>query len=201
MKKCRHILRISVTIILFLTLPTVLFLKFFPPVGKIPGKKRRETFKKKTPIFYHKKFHNLNEYSMMTGKNDKKRSERVRPKKKIKVDKWKHLERAEQGKLKVTWLGHSSTLVQLGSKNIFLDPVLTKRTSPIGFVGPTRFSEIAVKPEQLPPIDVLFLSHDHYDHLDYHTIKEIEDKVSHYVVPLGVDSILTGWGINENKIH
>ncbi len=201
MKKGKTVIRISAMIILFIPLSIILFLEFFPTVGRIPDKKKRETFKKKTPIFYRKQFHNLNEFRMLTGKAKKKRSERVRPKKKIKVKKTEHLERAKQGELRVTWLGHSSTLVQLGNQNIFLDPVLTKCTSPVSFVGPSRFSEIAMEPKQIPEIDVLFLSHDHYDHLDYRTIKRIKDKVSHYVVPLGVDSILTGWGIDENRIH
>ena len=55
--------------------------------------------------------------------------------------------------------------------------------------------------DEVPDIDVVFLSHDHYDHLDYKTIKAIDSKVQHYIVPLGVDSYLAGWGIEKDKLH
>ena len=91
-------------------------------------------------------------------------------------------------------------MVQLGDKNILIDPVLGKYSSPVSFTGVKRYSECPVSIDTLPFIDVLFISHDHYDHLDYETIKGIDVKTGHYVVPLGVDVILESFGVSPDKI-
>lgn len=109
--------------------------------------------------------------------------------------------RAEEGELKVIWLGHSSGLLQMGSRNILFDPVFTTQISPVGIGGLNRFSEVPLSAEDVPEIDVLFLSHDHYDHMDRGTILAIDGRVGSYVVPDGADEILAGWGIVESKIH
>ena len=130
-----------------------------------------------------------------------KMSAHLRPKGRVPVVKSNSIPEGEKGKLNVTWFGHSTILVQMGERNVLIDPVLTKRSSPVSFAGPKRFSDIPVQAENLPKIDVLFISHDHYDHLDYRTIKKIDSKVKQYIVPIGVDSYLKGWGIDEKKIH
>ena len=103
--------------------------------------------------------------------------------------------------LKWIWFGHSSSLLQIEGKNVLMDPVFSNYTSPIPFIGPKRFSKLPIDIENMPMIDVLALSHDHYDHLDYQTIKQIDKKVKVYCVPLGVEKHLLRWGIDENKIH
>ena len=75
------------------------------------------------------------------------------------------------------------------------------RCSPLSFAGPKHFSRPPLTAEELPEIDAVFLSHDHYDHLDYRTIRAIREKVGCFVVPLGVDSVLRGWGVAPGKIH
>lgn len=72
------------------------------------------------------------------------------------------MERAEKGELRVTWLGYSSSLVQLGEHNVLIDPVMGGRSSPVSFADPRRFSEVALSLDNIPEIDVLFISHDHY---------------------------------------
>jgi L-ascorbate metabolism protein UlaG (beta-lactamase superfamily) len=104
------------------------------------------------------------------------------------------------GDLSFTWMGHSSFLLQMGTTNILVDPVFSSRSSPVQFAGPRRFSELPLTADELPDIDVLFISHDHYDHLDYHLIRQIKDRVGAMIVPLGVNTILRGWGVDAEKI-
>ena len=99
----------------------------------------------------------------------------------------------------ITWLGHSNILLHLNGKTLLTDPVFY-RASPI-FIGgkpfPVKFPPTTA---QLPEIDALILSHDHYDHLDYQAIKELMAKVKHFYVPLGVAAHLQRWGISKDRI-
>ncbi len=105
------------------------------------------------------------------------------------------------GELKVTWLGHSSTIIEIEGKIILTDPVFSKRTSPLSFIGPKRYhSSPVIKPERLKKIDLVIISHDHYDHLDLETVKKIHITASHFVVPLGVGSYLKKCGVSTDKI-
>lgn len=100
--------------------------------------------------------------------------------------------------LKVVWFGHSSVLMNFDGKTILLDPVMSHSTGPFGFMK--RFQKPVVELSELPPIDVILISHDHYDHLDMDTIKFFKDKTTQFIVPLGVGSHLRGWGISEERI-
>lgn len=102
--------------------------------------------------------------------------------------------------LTITWFGHSTILVQISGLNILIDPVFSERTSPVSFIGPKRFSEIPMTIEELPDIDIVLITHDHYDHLDYKTIKELNKKTDKFIVPLGVEKHLLRWKIDKNKI-
>jgi len=97
-------------------------------------------------------------------------------------------------------LGHSSIYMQLAGQKILIDPVFSERASPFSFIGPKRFHQPPIKLQQLEAIDLVIISHDHYDHLDKSAIKELKDKVKHFVVPLGVDQHLIDWGVAEHKI-
>jgi len=100
------------------------------------------------------------------------------------------------------WFGHSTFLLQLDGKNILLDPMLGDTPSPHPWVGGKRYSkELPIEIAELPQIDAVLLSHDHYDHLDYGSIVELKDKVAHFYTPLGVGVHLREWGIPEEKIH
>ncbi|RNI32465.1 hypothetical protein EFA69_03840 [Rufibacter immobilis] len=102
---------------------------------------------------------------------------------------------------KITWFGHSAVLLELDGKRIFADPMLGQRASPVSFIGSKRFSDqLPIKIEDLPPLDVVLLSHDHYDHLDHGTIKKLKEKTKHFFVPLGVAAHLVKWGVAPEKI-
>lgn len=98
------------------------------------------------------------------------------------------------------WLGHSSVFLHLGGKAILIDPVLCRNTSPIPGLGPRRFPGTEWSPEQLPKIDLVLITHSHYDHLDRFAIRKLDGQVGGYIVPAGVGAILRRWGIPREKI-
>lgn len=103
--------------------------------------------------------------------------------------------------LKITWFGHSSYLIQVDGKNILVDPVFSERTSPFQFMGTKRFlGTDFIKPEDFPALDLIIITHDHYDHLDYNSILKLKDKTTHFVTSLGVGAHLEHWGIQPAQI-
>ncbi len=98
-------------------------------------------------------------------------------------------------------LGHSSILLKLQGKVWLIDPVFSKRASFVQWMGPKRFHSVPLDLNNLPDIEGVIISHDHYDHLDKQSIKQLNEKVAHFIVPLGVDNHLTSWGIPAEKIH
>ncbi|QXV65032.1 MBL fold metallo-hydrolase [Mucilaginibacter sp. 21P] len=100
----------------------------------------------------------------------------------------------------VVWFGHSSLLIKTLQGNILIDPIFNNHAGPIpgvmrAFAGTGHYHA-----EDMPPIDVLLISHDHYDHLDYQTVKRLKSRVKLAVVPLGVGSNLIYWGFDPKKI-
>ncbi len=102
--------------------------------------------------------------------------------------------------LAVTWMGHSTLLVEVDGTRILTDPVWSERASPLGWVGPRRFHPTPVALETLAVPDAVVISHDHYDHLDRGTIRRIKDWPTRFIVPLGVGRRLAAWGVPEARI-
>ena len=103
--------------------------------------------------------------------------------------------------LRVTWLGHSTCLIEMDGQIILTDPMFSDRASPFPFLGPKRFDiDMPLKIQDLPKVDIVLISHDHYDHLDYPSIKALIDKTSMFYVPLGVAAHLERWGVPQYKI-
>lgn len=97
-------------------------------------------------------------------------------------------------------LGHSSVLLKVYGEYWLYDPVFSDRASPFSFMGPKRFHDTPISIEELPAIDRVFISHNHYDHLDKKAVKALESKTKHFYVPLGVEADLERWGIPSDKI-
>ncbi|EMF84272.1 beta-lactamase family protein [Leptospira weilii serovar Topaz str. LT2116] len=102
--------------------------------------------------------------------------------------------------LRTIWLGHASVLVEIDEVRILTDPVFSNKVSPFKSVGPERFFPPPISLENLPSIDAVVISHDHYDHLDMNTAKYLASKGTKYFVPLGIGAHLEHWGIPENQI-
>lgn len=101
----------------------------------------------------------------------------------------------------LTWFGHSSYLLQIDGITILVDPVFSERTSPVQFAGTKAFSgSNEYKAADIPDIDILLITHDHYDHLDYGTIHQLKNRVSVIVTSSGVGAHLERWGIAPEKI-
>jgi len=100
----------------------------------------------------------------------------------------------------ITWFGHSSYLIAYLGKNILVDPVLSGNAAPVSFFAKSFPGTDIYLPEDFPEIDLMILTHDHYDHLDYKTISALAKQTKHFYVPLGVDSHLKFWGIDSKKI-
>jgi N-acyl-phosphatidylethanolamine-hydrolysing phospholipase D len=99
---------------------------------------------------------------------------------------------------RVTWVGHSTLLVQLDGVNILTDPQWSERASPVSWAGPRRVTPPGLRFEDLPPIHLVLISHDHYDHLDVATVQRLA--ATHrprFVVPLGIKAWLAGQGITD----
>jgi len=179
------------------------FLYFSPTFGAAP---RGESLARieASPNFYEGRFHNLVETTLDTSTPEQPRSfsSFIRP------EPGKHpevplpSERFELSSLApdmFVWLGHSTVLFNSGGTVILADPVFN-RASPVPFIGELFAFTHRVGIEDLPDIDVVIVSHDHYDHLDHKAISDLDDKAAHFLVPLGLSAHLRRWGIAADKI-
>jgi L-ascorbate metabolism protein UlaG (beta-lactamase superfamily) len=117
----------------------------------------------------------------------------------FKTDTSAFLKPPESG-LRITWVGHSSLLIELDGKRILTDPVWGQRASFLSWFGPKRFFDAPFDLSELPPLDLIIISHDHYDHLDKPTMKFFAGKSIPFICSLGVGQHLEKWGILPNFI-
>ena len=202
-KLVRRLKRV-VAVLGVLIISTALFMTH-PQFGKRPSGKRLELIQQ-SPNYKDGKFQNLHETPQVTQSlwialTDYlfRKSKDVKPKDAIpskNID-WKNL---PQNKNLLIWLGHSSYFLRVDGKNILMDPVLSGSASPIPGGGKSFKGSDVVTAGELPKIDYLFISHDHYDHMDYKTLKKIQRKVGKIIVGLGVGAHLEHWGYQENQI-
>jgi L-ascorbate metabolism protein UlaG (beta-lactamase superfamily) len=198
-------LKILTGLILFLALLTALFMQQ-RSFGRLPSGERLERMKKsaqfKDGIFQNVKDTRLmaegaSYFGMATkffGKGIDR--EPVNPLPSVKTD-LKNLSE----KPTLIWFGHSSFLISIGGKRILADPVFSERPSPVQYAGSKAYPGTMVyEPNDFPELDVIVISHDHYDHLDYNSIKELNAKTKLFCVPLGVGEHLLHWGVAPEKI-
>jgi L-ascorbate metabolism protein UlaG (beta-lactamase superfamily) len=113
------------------------------------------------------------------------------------LDAW---QRKPDSGLRATWLGHSTVLIEIDGVRVLTDPVWGPRASPFSLVGPKRFQPVPVTLREMPPVDAVVISHDHYDHLDYPTIRALAKTDIPFVTSLGVGAHLEAWGVRPERI-
>jgi L-ascorbate metabolism protein UlaG (beta-lactamase superfamily) len=188
-----------------LTALTYIFFLLYPPFGG----KTKSSIKERSPNFVKGRFVNQIPTPMGIGIGDipklihkqterdpfRKPSRLLTP---VRLDAAKPVKR---GLPRITWFGHSAFLLQMDGENILLDPMLSKSPSPFQSVGPQRFSDsLPATIEDLPHIDFVVISHDHYDHLDYESIRKLAHKTTMFFVPLGLAAHLKKWGVLDSQI-
>jgi len=102
--------------------------------------------------------------------------------------------------LRATWLGHSTVLLEIDGLRVLTDPVWGQRASPTRLAGPKRFQPVPVPLRAIPPLALVVVSHDHYDHLDYPTLRELARRDVPFVTSLGVGAHLEAWGVRPERI-
>ncbi|WP_438479860.1 MBL fold metallo-hydrolase [Oleiharenicola lentus] len=102
--------------------------------------------------------------------------------------------------LRITWLGHSTTLIEIDGLRVLTDPVWGERASPVTWTGVKRWFTSPLPLGELPDVDAIVISHDHYDHLDHTTVIALKDRPTKFIVPLGVGAHLEYWGVPAARI-
>jgi L-ascorbate metabolism protein UlaG (beta-lactamase superfamily) len=197
-----------ISLILVLILAIIVFITLNPVFGRSPSKDRKREFEK-LDHFSEGTFVNQIPTSMATNfremlpvlKEFLKGNPNRQPKQPISIEPLNLSDESKELQTKITWFGHSAFLLQTNGKNILIDPMFGRAPSPVPIFGNKRYSKkLPFKIEELPQIDLVILSHDHYDHLDYVSIKKLMNKVSQFIVPLGVGGHLERWGVPNMKI-
>ncbi|WP_344441014.1 MBL fold metallo-hydrolase [Kitasatospora nipponensis] len=110
------------------------------------------------------------------------------------------LAEAPRSGLRLSWLGHATVLAELDGRRVLFDPVWGERCSPFPGIGPKRLHPMPIRLADLGPVDVVVISHDHYDHLDMTTIRALIGTGAHFAAPLGVGAHLEHWGVPAARI-
>jgi L-ascorbate metabolism protein UlaG (beta-lactamase superfamily) len=174
--------------------------------GKLPSGKLLERLKR-SPNFKGKSFQNLSETPMMAEdvsywkmirdyfkKHPNTRPPGILPS--VKTD----LKNLSSSNPVIVWFGHSSYFIRLQGKNILVDPVFSGNAAPVSFMVKAFPGSDVYGVEDMPVIDYLILTHDHYDHLDYKTIRRLKNKIGRVYCSLGISSHLLYWGFDERII-
>ena len=111
-----------------------------------------------------------------------------------------HYSGLSKGSLRATWLGHSTVLIEANGVRMLTDPVFEDTLGPVKGVGPKRSHPNTISAVQCLPIDLVIISHNHYDHLEARTVKLLKDKVKYWAVPLKVGRYLRNWGVAAQNI-
>jgi len=178
-----------------------------PQFGKRSSGEELERIRK-SPNYRNKQFQNLNPTPQLTGDtnlfrvmkefffNKDKRNMPTAPLPTRKTD----LFQLPPNENVLVWFGHSSYFLQLNGKKFLIDPVLSGHASPVAFTTRSFKGSDVYTPKDIPPVDFLLITHDHYDHLDYETIVQLKSRVSKVITGLGVGAHLVHWGYDPHII-
>ncbi|WP_316778539.1 MBL fold metallo-hydrolase [Pedobacter antarcticus] len=178
-----------------------------PQFGKLPLGERLERIEK-SPNYHNGKFHNLVEkptitegysmageiYKTIFGKKSRLKPVDSLPSQKI------NLHKLDRNENILVWFGHSSVFIQIGGKRLLVDPIFSGKATPLPWGIKAYKGSDVYKTEDIPEIDYLLISHDHYDHLDYKTALALKNKIKHVVCGLGVGAHFEHWGYTPNQI-
>ena len=210
----KNILKVTIITILglifLLVLAGTIFINVSPQFGSKAAGKRLATIQH-SPLYENGRFQNQVETNMdlsfsgylkviakTLNKDENQQPNWPIPVQKINPGQFKS---KNDSLTRITWFGHSAFLIEIDGKRLLLDPMLGNAPSPISFVGTQRFSKtLPIAIADLPNIDAILISHDHYDHLDYGSIQQLKEKTGHFYVPLGVGAHLEAWGVPAAKI-
>jgi L-ascorbate metabolism protein UlaG (beta-lactamase superfamily) len=179
-----------------------------PKFGAHHEDERLQTVQR-SPHYAHGAFHNLLETPMLLGGNSTlsilagdlfSRAEDLRPESPVPTVKT-DLKALNVGQDAIVWLGHSSYFVLFAGKRILIDPVLSPFAAPVSFSTQAFDGTSLYSTDDIPEIDVLLITHDHWDHLDYATATALESRIGQAIVPLGVGAHLERWGYARDKVY
>lgn len=199
------------SIVLVLTILTTAFLNLSPQFGEVPTESQQEQFGDLNN-YEDGKFQNQIPTSMDMGFSKAisvawdfmfSRVKGRNPNAPLPIEKLDSATIADKrrGIARLTWFGHSAIFLEIDGLKIWLDPMLGQHAGPLRLFSPKRYNEeLPIAVEEMPFIDAVIISHDHYDHLDYGSINKLKDKVGRFFVPLGVKGHLTDWGVEADRI-
>ncbi len=205
-RRVKKTLKYLLILIVVLAAGIILFVNLSPTLGSNPSKEQKEIYETfdnyaDGEFFFQTSEELDSEVERVSAIPDSESaSDESRPPNQLPVAEidWDRINGEEDS---LTWLGHSAFILSIDNKKILIDPMLGPTASPVSFIGPKRYTEdLLYLIEEMPPIDAVFITHDHYDHLDYESIKRLKSKVAHFIVPHGVGNHLVGWGVAEEDI-
>ncbi len=194
-------------VIVIVTVPSVVYLYMKQPqFGRNPSGKHLERLKK-SPQFQNNAFQNqsltpdlaegVSYWDILKAYIPKvENKEPDQPLPSVKTD----LKNIQSDKPVIVWFGHSSYFMRIAGKNILVDPVFSGYASPVSFFGSNYAGSNVYSIDDFPDLDLLIITHDHYDHLDYETVKKLKPKVKKVITSLGVGAHLGHWGYDEDQI-
>lgn len=204
-KKIRMALWIVLIIVAVPALIGVLFINQ-PRFGRLPKGERLERVKQ-SPHYKDGEFKNIHETVLMTSNRSRfkgildflfRKTEGLRPDSEMPVIRT-DLRKIKSYRDVLVWFGHSSYLLQIDGKRILVDPVFCM-ASPVSFVNKPFSTTYAYHPDDMPDIDYLVITHDHWDHLDYHTVMQLKDRIGKVICPLGVGEHFEYWGFAKEQL-
>lgn len=202
--KLKRIMIFTLSIVVLFSIAVIVFMQQ-PKFGKIPGGARLERIQK-SPHFIDGKFRNLNHTPQMTNEKgfgqmmreyfsaENKKPMDTIPSKKTDLNNLKSEEDI------LVWFGHSSYFIQIDGKRILVDPVFCGNASPFSFSVKAFEGTDIYTSDDIPEIDYLVITHDHWDHLDYKTVNELKPKIKKIITGLGTGAHLERWGFDKNSI-